>query len=70
MEQIVVQIKDQQKGRILLELLRTLDFVHVVRPTEQEAEEPVDFFSFSGLWANRDIHIDDIRHKAWPRQQP
>jgi len=68
MEQIVVQIRDKHKGRILLELLKALDFVHVVKSTEQEDVEPVDFFSFSGLWANRDIHIDDIRRKAWPRQ--
>ncbi len=68
MEQIVVQIKDKHKGRILLELLKALDFVDVVKSIQQEDAEPVDFFSFSGLWANRDIQIDDIRRKAWPRQ--
>jgi hypothetical protein len=68
MEQIVVQIRDKHKGRILLELLKALDFVHTVKSTEQEDAEPVDFFSFSGLWANRDINIDDVRRKAWPRQ--
>ena len=67
MEQIVVQIRDKHKGRILLELLKALDFVHVVKSAEQEDVEPIDFFSFSGLWENRDIQIDDIRRKAWPR---
>ncbi len=46
MEQIVVQIRDKHKGRILLELLKALDFVLVVKSTNQADVEPVVFFIF------------------------
>ena len=32
-------------------------------------EESLDFFSLAGLWANREISLESIRQKAWPRQQ-
>ncbi len=70
MEQIVVQVKDKHKAQMLYELLTALDFVNVVKTIEQKDEEnqtPVtDFFSFAGLWEDRDISLDSIRQKAWP----
>ena len=61
---------------MLFELLTSLDFVNVVKTSEQgdeviqtkTSEESLDFFSFAGLWANRDISVTSIRQKAWPRQ--
>ncbi len=74
MEQIVVQVKDRYKAKMLFELLSALDFVNVVRTDEQEdedgqtmpQEESTDFFSFAGLWADRNISLQSIRKKAWP----
>jgi hypothetical protein len=74
MEQIVVQVKDRYKAKMLIEILSALDFVNVVKTGEQEDEEgqttlseqSTDFFSFAGLWADRDISLQSIRQKAWP----
>ena len=74
MEQIMVQIKDKHKAKILVELLTSLDFVNVVTKSKQEEnsqaikEKSVDFFSYAGLWADREIDTQSIREKAWPRQ--
>lgn len=33
---------------------------------EESVKEPIDdFFSICGIWQNKDIDIDSIRHKAW-----
>lgn len=73
MEQIIVQIRDKEKAKMLLELLAALDFVYSVKtsPAENEAasqEEPLDFFALAGIWQDRDITQDAIRKEAWPRQ--
>ena len=70
MEQIVVHVQDKHKAHMLYELLTALDFVNVVTTSEQQDEESqspfTDFFSFAGLWADRDISLHTIRQKAWP----
>jgi hypothetical protein len=76
MEQIVVQIRDKEKAKVLLELLTALDFVDSVQsmetgPTEGDPkilEGLHDFFSLAGLWQDRDVSLEAIRLKAWPRQ--
>ena len=75
MEQIVVQVKDKAKAKVLLELLAALDFVDSVKTgqtKEQEVMKPesenIDFFSLAGLWENRAVNLGSLRAKAWPRQ--
>jgi hypothetical protein len=74
MEQIVVQIKDKEKAKVLFELLTALDFVASVKSGETEGiaveggEGQIDFFAFAGLWQDRDVSLETIRQKAWPRQ--
>ena len=76
MEQIVVLIKDKAKAKMLLELLSALDFVDSVKTSvseeveEADSEEPTDFFSLAGLWQGREISLESIRQKTWPRQYP
>lgn len=73
MGQIVVEVKDKEK--MLYEFLTALDFVKTVKTLEQENQESqqitsdqtTDFFSIAGLWADRDVSIQSIRKKAWPR---
>lgn len=76
MEQIVIRVKEKGKARILAELLASLDFVSSIETSEIEdldaettSEETIDFFSLAGLWADRDVSLDSIRQKAWPRQE-
>ena len=76
MEQIVIHVSDKEKANMLFELLKSLDFVDFVSPREEESveisttadEEPLDFFSLAGLWKSREVDLDLIRKKAWPRQ--
>lgn len=73
MERITIQVKDKNKATILFELLQSLDFVEMINLDEEETSvseeiEVTDFFSLAGLWEGRDIKLDAIRKKAWPRQ--
>jgi len=68
--ELVVQIHDQYKARKFVEFLTALDFVTVLRTNEHEEEqqegaETEDFFSYAGLWANRDVTHDSLRQQAW-----
>ena len=70
--ELVVRITDQSKARKFLEFLSALDFVTVLQTTERDdekrqdgAEKTEDFFSYAGLWANRDITSDSLRQQAW-----
>lgn len=75
MERILISVRDKAKAQLLLELLRSLDFVESV--DEQSTEETVsqdslpksvDFFRLAGLWEGREINLSSIRQRAWPRQ--
>ncbi len=73
MEQIIVQVRDKEKARMLLELLAALDFVESVKTSRAEAatesqEYPSDFFALAGLWQERDTSLESIRQQAWPRR--
>lgn len=76
MEQIIVQIRDKAKAKALFEMLTALDFVDSVQTSVTEAaeadstahEDQLDFFSLAGLWQDREVTLDSIRQKAWPRQ--
>ena len=76
MEQIVVQVRDKGKAKALFELLAALDFVDSVKTSATEevevkaevGEEAADFFSLAGLWQDREVTLESIRQKAWPRQ--
>lgn len=74
MEQIIVQVRDKEKAKMLLELLAALDFVDSVKTAHTDVnaesqEEPLNFFDLAGLWQGRDITQESIRKKAWPRQK-
>lgn len=77
MEQILIRVKNKEKAKMLLELLSALDFVDLVRTSsegeakmpEASQEAPTDFFSLAGLWEGRDVNLESIRQKAWPKQQ-
>ncbi len=76
MEQIVIQVRDKEKAKVLFELLTALDFVDSVKTSEAEEverkatvrEEAADFFALAGLWQDREVTLESIRQKAWPRQ--
>jgi hypothetical protein len=71
MEQVTIRVKNREKARLLLDLLRSLDFVEVVEFTsdlEEKSAHDDAFFALAGLWADREITQDNLRQSAWPRQ--
>ena len=76
MQQIVIEVDDAAKADMLLELLKALNFVNVVKADQKErpqanttpSGETSDFFSLAGLWKNREVSLESVRQKAWPRQ--
>ena len=76
MESITITVKNEEKARMLSELLQALDFVTEVKlnwisqpQTSEENGEKSDFFALAGIWQDRQIELKDIRQQAWPRQQ-
>ena len=75
MEQLIVQVANKQKAKMLSEILLALDFVDsIVSTTEKEQEFTLtkehsqaekDFFATAGLWKNRDINAESLRQEAW-----
>lgn len=70
MEQIIIQVEDKLKAKVLLELLNNINFINDVKTFNQPVDinKDIDFFSFAGIWADRNISLKSIRQKAWPRQ--
>lgn len=76
MEQLLIQVRDEAKAKMLIDLLNALDFVDSVktvglggtRKAQADLKEDQDFFALAGLWAGREISLESIRQKAWPRQ--
>jgi hypothetical protein len=69
MEQIIIQVRDKEKARVLFDLLTALDFVDSVHTSgiddvEEKTtvqEETADFFALAGLWQDRKVTIESNR---------
>jgi hypothetical protein len=75
MEQIVIQIKDKKKARMLFDLLTALDSVDSMNTTSEDFKETTtaqtdtsNFFAMAGLWEGRDVSLETIRQKTWPKE--
>ena len=78
MQHIIVEVQDQEKAQLLYEVLKALDFVTLVSTDDSQTEMTShheeastyseEFFSYAGLWADREISLTSIRQQAWPRQ--
>ena len=72
MTQILIHIHNNEKVSLLLELLRSLDFVESVEvgssSSNQATSTDDDFFALAGIWQDREIDLATLRQSAWPRQ--
>ena len=77
MQHIIVEVQDQEKARLLYEVLKALDFVTLISTDDSQIEMTSheeasayseEFFSYAGLWTDREISLTSIRQQAWPRQ--
>ncbi len=70
MTQLIIQLENTEKAKMLSEFLSALTFVHSIEIAEEKEsnDSTENFFAMAGLWENQDISIDSIRQKAWPNQ--
>jgi hypothetical protein len=71
MEQITIQVNDRDKAQVLINFLKTLDFVENVSSADllvadNGVSDTTDFFALAGVWAEREITLQSLREKAWP----
>jgi hypothetical protein len=69
MEQLILNIKDSRKLSFLMQLIRQLDFVEVVKVKNSKTSAKNDFFASAGLWKNRKVNVLELRKKAWDRNK-
>ncbi len=72
MNRLHINIKDDDKASIVLNLLRELPFVEIESDAEKVAGRVVrkgtgSLADLFGLWEHRNITLKDIRKKAWNR---
>jgi hypothetical protein len=67
MSVVVLNIKNEEKGKFLLDFLKQIEFVeikkHPVKNTKAKDKE--SFRELFGIWKDRDIDLEAIRKKAW-----
>lgn len=77
MQHITVEVQDHEKAQLLYSVLQSLDFVMHISTDDQEinqdlrqdtADRTDEFFSYAGLWSDREISGTTLRQQAWPRQ--
>ncbi|MCE7989517.1 MAG: hypothetical protein DYG89_50845 [Caldilinea sp. CFX5] len=72
-ERVIVEISDKAKVPMFVEMLNSMDFVQSVTTVQKKSvrkqiDTSNDFFALAGIWADRDVTIDSIRTKAWPKR--
>jgi hypothetical protein len=67
MSEIVLIIKNEEKGKILLDFLKQIEFIEVRNRTDKKTNRNKDasFKDLYGIWKGRDITLESIRKKAW-----
>jgi hypothetical protein len=68
MSVVVLNIKNEVKGKFLLDFLKQIEFVEIEEEQsniEDKSSDKESFRDLFGIWKNRDITIETIRQKAW-----
>jgi hypothetical protein len=67
MSQLVLNIKDENKAKALLKILESMDFVEIEQSSESKERTKTHshFFNSAGIWKNRSIDSENLRHRAW-----
>jgi hypothetical protein len=68
MSVVVLNIKNEVKGKFLLDFLKQIEFVEIEEEQSDIKEKVGDKESFRdlfGIWKDRPVTIETIRRKAW-----
>ncbi len=80
MTSLVIQIKDNKVMKIL-NSLKDIDLISFIEEKKSLKKEELyklkprnssgldDFFDLVGIWKDRDININTIRNRAWPKRK-
>lgn len=69
MSKILIDIKDQSKKNIVINLLRELTFIELHElDKEEKSKKSSDFRRLFGIWKGRQVILSDLRNKAWNRE--
>lgn len=80
MTSLVIKIKDNKVMKIL-KSLRDIDLISFIEEKKNLKKEELfklkprnsssqdDFFDLVGIWKDRDIDINTIRNRAWPKRK-
>ena len=73
MTNLTIQIKDDSKTNDVIRFLRDIDFLKVIIQDDKSCEllknKKISLKEAFGIWADRDIKLSEIRHKAWRRRE-
>jgi hypothetical protein len=69
MSVVVLNIKNEEKGKFLLDFLKQIEFVEIEEveqfDTEEKTSDQESFSDLFGIWKDRPLTIETIRKKAW-----
>lgn len=68
MNTLTIHLKNKEKKRFILDILKQFDFLTIEGTSEIKQSKIVfkhDFFASSGNWDGRYINQEDLRKKAW-----
>lgn len=67
MSVVVLNIKNEEKGKFLLDFLKQIEFIDVEESpaAKIKTKEEESFRELFGIWKDRDIDLETIRKKAW-----
>ena len=67
MSEIVLSIKNEEKGKFLLDFLKQIEFIEIRNRTDKKTNlnKDASFKDLYGIWKGRDITLESIRKKAW-----
>lgn len=68
MQKLILNIKDDSKMDILIQFLREINFIEILKIERSENSYKTNKFdSLFGIWKNRSVFISDLRKQAWGR---
>ena len=65
MTQFLLTIKDDKKGKALMDFLKKIDFIEIHTEEKKPKKTEDDLFALAGIWKGRNITKKSIRKKAW-----
>ena len=66
-----IKIDDRKTFQAFIDFLKSLKIEVIARDDNAVKggfKSKKEFESLAGLWENRDVNIDKIREKAWPKR--